>query len=128
MTIRAGCLIAVVLVFYGILFTDQSTSADNAPSQVSSSSCHSQNCVLRSPTRGGRVVVAISKQALEEMYSAGNDRAIALMVMNGSAFLVPQNTQVSVVDRSIGSRKVLVLNGSSMGQSGWVPMEWVVEK
>jgi len=128
MTIRTGCMISFALLLIGFLFTDPSTSADNSPSQASSSSCRSDNCVLRSPTRGGRVAVAISKQALEEMYSAGNDRAIALMVMNGSAFLVPQNTQVSVVDRSIGSRKVLVLNGSSMGQSGWVPMEWVVEK
>ena len=59
------------------------------------------------------------------MISSGSDRAIAVMVINGSAVLVPQNTPVSIVDRGFGVRKVLVLEGPMFGRTGWLPSEWV---
>ncbi len=88
----------------------------------------SAGCVVRIESSDADVVLAISKQVLDEMLSAGSDRAIAVMVANGSAFLVPPNTPVSVVDRGFEVRKVLVLSGPLSGRTGWLPADWVEDR
>ena len=72
--------------------------------------------------------MAVSKAAFDEMLSAGSDRVIAVMIMNGTAFLVPQNTSVSIIERTFTARKVLVTEGPALGRSGWLPFEWVVDR
>jgi hypothetical protein len=93
-----------------------------------SETCSSSKCVVRAPTGGEDVVLAVSKQSLTEMMNSGSDRAIAVMVLNGSAFLVAQNTSVSIVDRGFQVRKVLVLEGPMMGRTGWTLQDWVVDR
>ena len=61
------------------------------------------------------------------MMSSGSDRALAVMVLNGSAFLVPQNTSVSLLGSGFGVRKVLVIEGSMTGRTGWTPKHRVVD-
>ncbi len=130
----AGCLVVLIpLVVLGPCFGDSSspsTAASPTHSQPESqgSTRSTGEYRLRAPTAGTDVVVAISENALEEMVSAGSDRAIAVMVLNGSGFLVPQSTPVSVVDGGVLTKKILVLEGPTLGQSGWVPSEWVVNK
>jgi hypothetical protein len=127
----AGCLILAAML--GIPFGLAGWCAESSPPSTSGkssapSSCSSSDCVVRDPTEGESVVLAITKESLSEMMSSGSDRAIAVMVLNGSAFLVPQNTSVSIVDRAFGVRKVLVMEGSLTGRTGWTPAEWVVDR
>jgi hypothetical protein len=122
-----GCLGVIVLaILIGVLSQGGNQGSQTQPAE--SSTCSSSNCVVRAPTRGESVVLAVSKQSLNEMISSGSDRAIAVMVLNGSAFLVSQNTPVSIVDRAFGVRKVLVLEGPMSGRSGWAPAEWVLDR
>ena len=126
-----GCGLPVVLALIAIvigLCADAAKTPEEraADSLATLESTCSSNCVVRAPTGGESVVLAVSKSALDEMLSAGSDRAIAVMVLDGSAFLVPQNTSVSIVDRGFLVRKVLVLEGPMAGRTGWTPKEWVV--
>ena len=121
-----GVLILVAIAA-GILLIPNGSSV-RKPSEQPSGSCSSSKCVVRAPTGGESVVLAVNKESLNEMVSSGSDRAIAVMVLNGSAFLVPQNTPVSVVDRGFGVRKVLVLGGPTIGRTGWTVAEWVVDQ
>ena len=73
-----------------------------------------------------KVPVAVSETALDEMSSVKSDRAIAAVVFGGRAFLVDQNTRVSIIDSGGLSRKgVLIFDGAMTGRNGWVPTEWV---
>ncbi|MGH8248633.1 MAG: hypothetical protein ACREUU_19665, partial [Gammaproteobacteria bacterium] len=110
-----GVLIILSPFIIGGLIAEYGGGSSHS-SQSSENSCSSRDCVLKAPTGGESVVLAASKQALNEMMASGSDRAIAVMVLNGSAFLVLQNTSVSVVDRGFGVRKVLVLEGPTMGR------------
>ena len=123
----------ILLLLFGLVIGFASRCA--SPSSTGSSrqastpsGCSSNNCVIKAPT-GGDVALAVSQRSLDEMMSGGTDKAIAVMVLNGSAFLVPQNTSVSIVDQGFGVRKVLVLEpGPTLGRTGWVPAEWVVDR
>lgn len=127
----AGCLI-LIAIFGTVIglagWCAESTSNTSSGSRAAPSSCSSNNCVVRTPTGGESAVLAVTKESLNEMMSAGSDRAIAVMVLNGSAFLVPQNTSVSLLGSGFGVRKVLVLEGATTGRTGWVPAEWVVNR
>ena len=127
----AGCLI-LIAIFGTVIglagWCAESTSNTSSGSRAASDSCSSNNCVVRTPTGGESAVLAVTKESLNEMMSAGSDRAIAVMVLNGSAFLVPQNTSVSLLGSGFGVRKVLVIEGSMTGRTGWIPAEWVVDR
>ncbi len=88
----------------------------------------STTTVLRAPTDGRKVIVASSTESLDEMLSAGSDKAIAVVVASGGGFLVDQGTEVAATYESLGVRKVRVLEGSQIGSVGYVPKEWVVSR
>lgn len=127
----AGCLI-LIAIFGTVIglagWCAESTSNTSSGSRAAPSCFSSNNCVVRTPTGGEYAVLAVSKESLNEMMSAGSDRALAVMVLNGSAFLVPQNTSVSLLGRGFGVRKVLVLEGATTGRTGWALEEWVVDR
>jgi hypothetical protein len=132
---RLGVLILVTILSGTVLIVallaesrENESGGDYSRSVTRASTCSSESCVVRAPTEGESVVLAVSKESLNEMMSAGSDRAIALMVLNGAGFLVPQNTPVSIVDRGLGVRKVLVLEGSMIGRAGWTLSESVVDR
>jgi DNA-directed RNA polymerase subunit RPC12/RpoP len=121
------CKVLIGLSLPAVLFVWCFASSDTSTASPQSAGCSSSDCVLR-VSGTANVVVAVTKKSLNEMMSSGSDRAIAVMVLNGSAFLVPQNTPVSIVDRGLGVRKVLVTDGPMTGRAGWTPAEWVVAK
>ena len=78
------------------------------------------------PGHGGTdTVLAVSKQAFDDMLGAASDRAIAVMVLNGRCFLAPNGTLVQVLEKSGGKARVLVLEGPTMGREGWCLSEFV---
>ena len=114
--------VCVVLLLPAIFGRGTSSSSRSESRRVTSGAG-----VLRAPTSGTDVVVAVSEGALDEMLSAGNDRAIAALILGGRGFLVPQGTPVSVIDSGgLGKKKIIVTSGEMTGRTGWVPMEWVV--
>jgi hypothetical protein len=85
--------------------------------------------VLRVPSGGAYVVVAVSSEALDEMINAGSDRGIAALVLGGEGFVVPQGTQVSIIGSGgFGKKKIVITDGEMTGRIGVVPMEWVVAR
>jgi len=116
-----GCLIimgACAVIGVGALaFLSRGAKTAGAPTTTEHT--------LSANTSGTHVVVAVSRQALDELVRQKTDRAISAMVLAGKAFLVPQGTRVSILDRATGARKILVLEGPTMGRDGWVPAEWV---
>ena len=45
----------------------------------------------------------------------------------GNAFLVKARTKAKVIDRTIGSRKIRILEGDHKDEAGWIAMEWVIK-
>ena len=80
---------------------------------------------LAADTSGPDLVLAVNEQAYDEMVMAGDDRTLAVMVLNGSCFLAPKGTRVKVLDWKTGARKVLVLDGPTIGREGWLPSKFV---
>lgn len=65
----------------------------------------------------------LSLPAFDEIVKAdlANDRmGHAKLVMAGRAFLVDDGTRVLVIDREMFKREVRVLEGPTIGQSGWI--------
>jgi len=81
----SGVLIILSPFIVGALIAECGHGGDGG--KPSAATCSSSKCVVRAPTGGEDVVLAVSKQSLTEMMNSGSDRAIAVMVLNGSAFL-----------------------------------------
>ena len=126
----AGCLVVVIVLWVigSLAGGPASSPSATQPERSRSGSCAADKCVVRAPTGAPQVPLAVSKAAFDEMLSAGSDQATAVMIMNGTVFLVPQNTSVSIVERTFTARKVLVTEGAALGRSGWLPYEWVVDR
>ena len=70
------------------------------------------------------VPVAIDKSTYLEMMGAGESGFYAI-VASSRVLKVPNNTKVSVLSRGLLDTKVIVVEGTYYGQTGWVPSEWV---
>ena len=69
-----------------------------------------------------------TKQGLDDYTKAAvnNDTmGMAQMIYDGEGFLASDGTKVLVIDSGLGTRQVRILDGKFIGQSGWVPMEFV---
>ncbi|HPS79913.1 MAG TPA: hypothetical protein PLS53_17275 [Thermoanaerobaculaceae bacterium] len=109
-----------------VLLTSSGSSTSSEPSSHTQSSASNEPRGNRLTNGLGRMVpVATSSEALDEMLSAGTDRGIAAVVIGGRGFLVSDGTQVSVVGREFGRKKILVTAGEMTGRTGWVVSEWV---
>lgn len=72
--------------------------------------------------------VAVDKEALSRMLKlADADDTIGLgaLVVEGRVFNVKSCTKVKVIDRSLSGVEIRVMDGSQLGKSGWVVMEFV---
>lgn len=102
-------------------------SNSSTPSAVSSSVNQGQNGYLHI-SDGQSISVVRTKQGLDDYTKAAvnNDTlGMAQMIYDGEGFLAPDDTKVLVIDSGLGTREVRILDGKFIGQSGWVPMEFV---
>ncbi len=117
-----GSVVLLILISIG-------TSGSSAPStpapQIDSVSVGETGYLESSASN---VLVATTKDNLDEIVklSVANDtEGLAQMTLDGDAYIVDQGTQVRVIDTTIGTREVRILEGKQYGKSGWVPVEFV---
>jgi len=78
------------------------------------------------------VALAVEKKVLDEWNDAlfANDTfGRTELLTSGRIFVVPDGTEVLMLDSgwSIFVCKVRILEGEHLGQTGWIPVEWVTE-
>ncbi|MCX6735797.1 MAG: hypothetical protein NTZ13_01815 [Candidatus Parcubacteria bacterium] len=76
----------------------------------------------------GKVVVPIdekSQEAYGKAAVAKDNEEIAMMVLEGNAFFVPNCTTVKVIDRNMYIRKIRIMDGEQTLKTGWVPNEYL---
>jgi hypothetical protein len=130
-SIAQGCLILTV----GILA--MGCDFGNGPSDTPESRNQAHTTVEAKPEEAvghacvtneasaAMVPVAVSEAALDELFGASNDRAIATIVLGGSAFLVDQRTEVTKISGGLTKAQVRIVAGPMLGRTGWIPREWL---
>lgn len=63
--------------------------------------------------------------ALTKTYLANDTAGIEEFLVGGRGFVVANGTKVLVIDTGVGVRKVRVLEGDQINNTGWLPMEYV---
>jgi hypothetical protein len=77
------------------------------------------------------VVVAVDVAALDDIIKAAvanDNEGIAIIVLQGRAFIVPQWTKVRVIGHAgfmYDKTQIRILSGPNRGLSGWIPNEFV---
>jgi hypothetical protein len=130
-SIAQGCLImAVVSLAIGCdLGNDRSntsasrnqthTTAETKPEEAAGHAC------ITNEASAPMVPVAVSEAALDELFRASNDQAIAAIVLGGSAFLVAQRTEATEISSGLTKAEVRIVAGPMNGRTGWIPREWL---
>jgi len=131
-SIAQGCLIlAVVSLAIGCdLGSDRSnptsesrnqahTTAETKPEEAAGHAC------ITNEASAPMVPVAVSEAALDELFRASNDQAIAAIVLGGSAFLVAQRTEATEISGGLTKVEVRIVAGPMNGRTGWIPLEWL---
>jgi len=115
-----GCSVAfVLLVVLLVRAANAPEGADNAARHVGSRG------VIRSDGQG-YVYVATTKEAHDALIKAAvaNDLVgIRQLMAGGSAGMVPDGTQVLVIDQGMYVRQVRFESGNLTGQTAWVAYE-----
>ena len=116
-----------MLVISSISSGGSDSSASSGTSAAESTVNRGQNGYLHIAD-GQSVSVLRTKEGFDAYIKAAvnNDTmGMAQMIYDDEGFLAPDGTKVLVIDSDIGSRQVRILAGKFIGQSGWVPMEFV---
>lgn len=121
-----------VLVFIVILFVIGS-SGNSKPSTTtastpppSSSAAIGDTAYLRNSH--SPIMVPVDKTAFNrtmQLSVAGDTTGLARMVVAGDILTVDNGTQVKVISKDYTSTEVRIMSGDHIGESGWVPMEFV---
>jgi hypothetical protein len=129
--IAQGCLILTV----GILAMSCDFGNDSSNTLESRNQAHATveakpeeavgHACVTNETSAPMVPVAVSEAALDELFGASNDRAIAAMVLGSSAFLVDQKTEVTKISSGLTKTQVRIVAGPMLGRTGWIPREWL---
>ena len=72
--------------------------------------------------------LTVDKEYQDELFTtmeASDNIGLATMMLEGKAFVVDNCTEAKVVDTAMFLRKVRIIEGTSAGQAGWLPMEWI---
>lgn len=80
---------------------------------------------------GDETVVLRTKELLDEYIKAAVNKdtyGMATIIYNDGGFFVPNGTKVLVIDSTVGSRQVRILEGEHLAESGWVPKEFVLKQ
>lgn len=80
----------------------------------------------------GSSILTINKDDLEEFINlsiASDKIGLYSMIREGKIFLVPNCTKIKVIGiLATGSQRVRLLEGSSMGNDGWISYEFIVRE
>jgi hypothetical protein len=130
-SIAQGCLILTV----GILAMGCDSGDDRSNTSESRNQAHTTgeakpeeaagHACVTNEARAPMIPVAVSEAALDELFGASNDRAIAAIVLGGSAFLVDQRTEVTKISSGLTKAQVRIVAGPMLGRTGWIPREWL---
>ena len=86
--------------------------------------------VKSSSGTANKTLIATSEANFDALVKASvaNDTiGIAQLVLEGRLFAVEDGTKVLVIDSTVGARQVRILEGELFGETGWLPMEFVVK-
>ena len=75
-----------------------------------------------------KAIIALTESDFNELskiYLANDMTGVYEFLVSGKGFAVPNGTKVLVIDSAVGSHKVRILEGDSIGQAGWIVMEWI---
>jgi hypothetical protein len=130
--IAAGIILFIfACVLVSSISGDSNSSSSSTTSTVAPTSSvkTGSNGYLRLPNNpDGKIFVATSKSALDEFAkdSVNKDTlGMAQLVENGGGYLVPQGTKVLVIDGTVATSEVRILEGDHIGAAVWVPYEFV---
>lgn len=73
-------------------------------------------------------LVLRSKELLDAFINAAvsNDTyGMSEILLTDGGFLVPNGTKALVIDQELGTRKIRILEGVYLGESGWIPKEFI---
>jgi len=74
------------------------------------------------------VGVATTKQALDDLSKAAiakDSIGYAQIYLTGRAFQVPKYTKALILENTFTARKIRILEGEHITQTGWIPYEWI---
>jgi hypothetical protein len=130
--VTATIVIVIVLIALGAPHKPSSPSTPSSqPTQSGLQTTVATGETGRLSTGLANVVVADDLNALNDLIKAAvseGDSGIAMIILQGRAFLVPQWTQVRVIGHAgflSDKTQVRILSGPNRGRSGWVPSEFV---
>jgi hypothetical protein len=125
-------IIGLIILFAGLPFIIVNQSKQSATSQNSTPSADTKVGVGKEGylkvSKQTQILVASSKETedrLVKLSVAQDTLGIAKMVLSGEAFFVDVGTKVLVIDSTFALREIRILEGKSMGDSGWVPFEFI---
>ena len=65
------------------------------------------------------------RDKLATTLEANDMEGLAIMILDGKAFVVDNCTKAKVIGRAMFVREVRILEGDATGMSGWLPVEWI---
>ena len=119
--------IVLMIVISSISGGGSSSTSSTSGTSASATVNQGQNGYLHI-SDGQAISVMRTKQGLDDYTKAAVNKdtmGMAQMIYDGEGFLAPDGTKVLVIDSGLGTRQVRILDGKFVGQSGWVPMEFV---
>ena len=135
--IATGAVVGFVLILIWVFMTaaSESQKLGNVPVQATPSASSASERVGVGEegdvkSSANKTVIATSEASFDALIKASvaNDTmGIAQLVLDGRAFAVENGTKVLVIDRTTGARQVRILEGELIGETGWLPMEFVVK-
>lgn len=116
-------MVGMSLIVLLLLFSMWASPSGNS----SSSGTVGNQTVLQVPG-GASALIAVDQQsfdALNKVVATNDKYGLTNLMAENKVFLVSSGTKILVIDRSLFTTRVRILEGPRAGQSGWVPSEWV---
>lgn len=130
-----------ICYIFGLIIHDASkTQPQNTTTPTTQAVATSQPVVTSANTRvsvgeegyvntpSPKAVISLTEDGFSEItkiYLANDMMGVGDFLLSGKGFAVPKGTKVLVTDTKVGARKVRILEGENIGQTGWIAMEWV---
>ncbi|MFC1656081.1 hypothetical protein ACFL3C_04370 [Patescibacteria group bacterium] len=127
MIITAIVIVIIVGYFVGQAGNKTSTNSNSYTSKSSTTVSIGDEAKLVS-SGSGAILVAIDQEAFDDLLDisvANDEMGLAELMLADRVFSVPTGIKVKVIDTDWFSKEVRILEGAYVGESGWVPMEFV---
>lgn len=119
----------IVLLFIVAIFGGSSGSSSPAVAQpvaVSTKVAVGEEGYIKFPS--ANITIATTQEGFKQIVKssiANDDRGIAELIYSKNAFLVANGTKVLVIDSAVGARKIRILEGDKINETGWTAMEFI---